>query len=42
MRQLRTTYPIALLCRVLAVSKSGYHALIKNCPLSPEQPNPVH
>ena len=32
MRQLRTTYPIALLCRVLAVSKSGYHAFITRKP----------
>lgn len=32
MRQLRTDYPVKLLCRVFDVSKSGYHAFITRKP----------
>jgi transposase InsO family protein len=39
MRELRVTYPLRVLCRVLEVSKSGYHAFVSRAPSKRAQEN---
>ena len=39
MRELRVHYPVRLLCRMLGVSKSGYHAFVSRGPSKRAQAN---
>ena len=39
MRELRVHYPVRLLCRMLEVSKSGYHAFVSRGPSKRTQDN---
>lgn len=39
MRELRVAYPLRVLCRVLEVSKSGYHAFVSRLPSQRAQEN---
>lgn len=39
MRELRVHYPLQLLCRTLAVSRSGCHAFVSRCPSKRTQDN---